>query len=246
VRQRVTIDPLVAGATVLFAAATVALAYVRDIVWLCAAMAGGGMAWVALMSSLNTAAQIAVPAWVRARALAVYLLALQGSMAAGSAVWGAVAAHMGVTTALLWAACGLIVGLAVIEHYRIGGEAVDLTPSLHWPEPTMASAPRPEDGPVLVTVDYRIDPRQAQDFAAAMRELRLVRQRDGAMYWGLFRDGADPSRYTEIFLVESWVEHLRQHTRVVIADRAVEQRVHAFHIGDRPVVSHLISAYAAE
>ena len=82
--------------------------------------------------------------------------------------------------------------------------------------------------------------------AAAMRELSLVRQRDGAMYWGLFRDGADPSRYTEIFLVESWAEHLRQHTRVVIADRAVEQPVHAFHIGDRPVVSHLISAYAAK
>src|SRR5206468_5717520 len=120
-------------------------------VWLCAAMVGGGMAWIALMSSFNTAAQTAVPAWVRARALAVYLLVFQGSMAAGSAVWGAVAAQMGVTTALLWAACGLVVGLAVIGHYRIGGEVVDLTPSLHWPEPTMAGAPRPEDGPVLVT-----------------------------------------------------------------------------------------------
>jgi len=247
VRQRITIDLLLTGATILFAAVTLALAYVREFVWLCVAMAGGGIAWIALMSSFNTAVQTAVPAWVRARALAVYLLVSQGGLAAGSAVWGAVAAYVGTTTALLWAACGLILGLAVTGYYRIGEEAVDVTPSLHWPEPTMTSVPRSEDGPVLVTIEYRIDPRQARDFTAAMQDLGVVRRRDGAMYWELFRDGADPRRYLEIFLTESWVEHLRQHTRVVIADRAVEQRVRSFHVGDGPViVSHFISAYAAE
>ena len=247
VRQRITIDLLLTGATILFAAVTLALAYVREFVWLCVAMAGGGIAWIALMSSFNTAVQTAVPAWVRARALAVYLLVSQGGLAAGSAVWGAVAAYVGTTTALLWAACGLILGLAVTGYYRIGEEAVDVTPSLHWPEPTMTSVPRSEDGPVLVTIEYRIDPRQARDFTAAMQDLGVVRRRDGAMYWELFRDGADPHRYLEIFLTESWVEHLRQHTRVVIADRAVEQRVRSFHVGDGPViVSHFISAYAAE
>src|SRR5713101_788903 len=247
VRQRVTVDLLLTGATILFAAVTLALAYVREFVWLCAAMAGGGIAWITLMSSFNTAVQTAVPAWVRARALAAYLLVSQGGLAAGSAVWGAVAAHVGTTTALLGATCGLILGLAVTGYYRIGEEAVDVTPSLHWPEPTMTSAPRPEDGPVLVTIEYRIDPHHARDFAAAMQDLRAVRRRDGAMYWELFRDGADPRRYLEIFLTESWVEHLRQHTRVVIADRAVEQRVRSFHVGDGPVVvSHFISAYATE
>jgi MFS family permease len=247
VRQRITVDLLLTGATILFAAVTLALAYVREFVWLCAAMAGGGIAWITLMSSFNTAVQTAVPAWVRARALAAYLLVSQGGLAAGSAVWGAVATHVGTTTALLWATCGLIFGLAVTGYYRIGGEAVDVTPSLHWPEPTMMSAPRPEDGPVLVTIEYRIDPHHARDFAAAMQDLRVVRRRDGAMYWELFRDGADLHRYLEIFLTESWAEHLRQHTRIVIADRAVEQRVRSFHIGNGPVVvSHFISAYAAE
>jgi MFS family permease len=247
VRQRITVDLLITGATVLFAVVTIALAYVREFAWVCITMAGGGIAWITLMSSFNTAAQTAVPAWVRARALAVYLLVSQGGLAAGSAVWGTVAAHVGVTTALLLAACGLVIGLAVTGYYRIGGEAVDLTPSLHWPEPTMTSAPRPEDGPVLVTIEYCIDPHLAQDFAVAMQDLSLVRRRDGAMYWGLFRDGADPCRYMEIFLTESWAEHLRQHTRVVIADRAVEQRVRSFHIGNGPVVvSHFISAYATE
>lgn len=247
VRQWITVDLLLTGATILFAAVTLTLAYVREFVWLCVAMAGGGIAWITLMSSFNTAVQTAVPAWVRARALAMYLLVSQGGLAAGSAVWGAVAGHMGTTTALLWATCGLILGLAVTGYYRIGGEAVDVTPSLHWPEPTMMSAPRPEDGPVLVTIEYRIDPHHARDFAAAMQDLSVVRRRDGAMYWELFRDGADLHRYLEIFLTESWAEHLRQHTRVVIADRVMEQRVRSFHVGDGPVVvSHFISASATE
>ena len=247
VRQRITVDPLVAGATVLFAAVTVALAYVQGFAWLCVAMAGGGIAWISLMSSFNTAVQTSVPAWVRARALAVYLLVSQGGLAVGSALWGAVATHVGTATALLWAACGLILGLAVTGYYRIGGEAVDVTPSLHWPEPTMTGAPRPEDGPVLVTIEYRIDPRHAREFAAALRDLGVVRRRDGAMYWELFRDGADPRRYMEIFLTESWAEHLRQHTRVLIADRALEQRARSFQVGGDPVVvSHFISASATE
>jgi quinol monooxygenase YgiN len=199
------------------------------------------------VSSFNTAVQTSVPAWVRARALAVYLLVSQGGLAVGSALWGAVATHVGTATALLWAACGLILGLAVTGYYRIGGEAVDVTPSLHWPEPTMTGAPRPEDGPVLVTIEYRIDPRHAREFAAALRDLGVVRRRDGAMYWELFRDGADPRRYMEIFLTESWAEHLRQHTRVLIADRALEQRARSFQVGGDPVVvSHFISASATE
>ena len=100
---------------------------------------------------------------------------------------------------------------------------------------------------MLVTIECRIDPRRARDFAAAMQDLGVVRRRDGAMYWELFRDRADLHRYLEIFLTESWAEHLCQHTRVVIADRAVEQRVRSFQVGDGPVViSHFISASGRE
>src|SRR5262249_12143972 len=102
-------------------------------------------------------------------------------------------------------------------------------------------------GPVMVSVEYRIDPEQSVEFAAAMRDLSIQRRRDGAFQWHLFQDLADPSRYLETFLVESWAEHMRQHERVTVGDRRAEERVDSFHIGDKPpVVSHMISAYGQD
>jgi hypothetical protein len=75
-----------------------------------------------------------------------------------------------------------------------------------------------------------------------MREVRLERLQDGALRWELFHDSADPSRYVETFLVESWVEHLRQHERVTLADREAEARARALHRGPTPVAaSHLVA-----
>ncbi|MDW8365982.1 MAG: MFS transporter [Abditibacteriales bacterium] len=242
VQRKLAVDWLVASATVLFAAVMLTLAYVRHFAWLCAVMIVGGAAWIALMSSLNVAAQTSVPSWVRARALAVYLLVFQGGMAAGSILWGAVAARGGISFSLLCAAIGLVAGLATITRYRLTSAQTDLTPSMHWQEPVVVSPFNLEQGPVLVIIAYRIDPARAHDFVLAMRDLRLERLRDGAIRWDLFRDAADPGRYVETFILESWVEHLRQHERVTVADRAVQERVHTFHVGDTPpTVSHLLS-----
>lgn len=135
--------------------------------------------------------------------------------------------------------------LTVIRRYPLNGvEELDLTPSAHWPEPVMVVKPQPEDGPVLVTVQYRIDPLQARDFTFAMQPVREQRLRDGALRSGLYSDPADPSRYFETFVIESWAEHLRQHKRVTVSDRIAEDRARAFHIGEEPpVMSHFISAH---
>lgn len=246
VRRSVSLDRLVAGATLLFATVTVMLATQRSILLLSAVMIVGGAAWITLISSFNTAAQMAVPAWVRARALAVYLLIFQGGMAGGSLLWGAVAARAGVSLALTGAALGLVVGLAAALRYRLeSGEALDLAPSLHWSDPVTAIDLRPEQGPVLVTVEYHIDPQQAPAFTAALAELGRVRRRDGAFRWEVFCDVANPRRYIELFFVDSWAEHLRQHTRMTNADRAIETRVRSFHLGDdAPTVSHLVAPRA--
>jgi predicted MFS family arabinose efflux permease len=242
-RRRFLVEPLVVGATVVFAAATLALAHLRGLVSLCAAMMAGGMAWTTLMSSLNATVQLVLPAWVRARGLAMFMLVFMGGMATGSALWGAAAARLGTPAALTAAAVGLFIGLTAVKRYPLASaEGLDLSPSMHWPEPSVVVEPRPEEGPVLVMVEYRIDPARAHEFALAMRAIRRERLRDGALRWGLFRDPASPPRYVEIFTVASWVEHMRQHARVTIADREAEAHAYAFHIGDGPpVVSHLVA-----
>ena len=245
VRQRVSTDRLLVGATILYAIATLALAYLNNLVLVCIALVAGGVAWIAMMSSLNAAAQLAVPAWVQARSLGVYQLVFQGGIAAGSAVWGIIAEHFGNSTALLGASIGLILGLAAALRYRlICAEKLDLTPSSHWSEPNVVIELRPDDGPVLITVEYYIDSKQHQKFAKAMHEVSISRRRDGAIRWGLFHDTAIFNRYLETFVVESWAEHLRQHERVTVADRAAQERASSFHIGETPpVVSHLIYAH---
>jgi len=95
---------------------------------------------------------------------------------------------------------------------------------------------------VLVTIAYEIEPAQAADFVSAMREVKSIQQRNGAVRWGLFVDPAQPTRYLETFLVESWAEHMRQHARVTMEDRIVQDRATSFHLGPgEPVVTHLIA-----
>jgi hypothetical protein len=107
--------------------------------------------------------------------------------------------------------------------------------------------PEAEQGPVLVTVEYRIDPQRAAEFTSAMLELGRFRRRDGAVDWGLFEDVAEHGRYLETFVVESWGEHLRQHERTTMADRHILERANSFHVHEGPPhVAHLLYAYHQE
>ena len=244
IKRKFSLDRLVTGATVVFAVATAALAFVQNVFLVGAAMVAGGIAWIALMSSFNAAAQTAAPEWVRARALAVYLIVFQGGMAVGSILWGALATRMGIRAALLVAVFGLIAGLMLITRYRLaGGEKIDLTPSLHWPEPRMVVGLQLEGGPLLVEVEYFIESERAHEFTKAMDEVRRERLRDGALRWELFTDSVNPNRFVETFLLESWLEHMRQHERVTRSDRKAEELARAFHIGTgTPKIVHLIHA----
>jgi MFS family permease len=248
IRSRSSTESLAVGATIAFAVVTGALAQVRHFGWLCVVMIAGGAVWIMLMASFNVATQMTVPSWVRARALALYLLTFQGGMAGGSLIWGSLAQHGGISLALWCAAGGLIVGLSATAWYPLTeSEELDLTPSSHWPEPVLAIAPDPEEGPVLVMVEYRIRPDQSQDFTQAMHAVREQRLRDGAFRSGLYRDPADPSRYLETFVVESWAEHLRLRERMTVSDRIVEERARDFHIGRRPpAVSHYVYAHTSD
>jgi MFS family permease/quinol monooxygenase YgiN len=245
-RSRLSSDGLVTAGSLVFAAACAGMAFLRSLWLLSPVFAAAGVAWIAVLSTLNVSAQRASPGWVRARALAVYLLVLQAGIAAGSFVWGLVATQRDLATAFCAAGVGLVLGTFVLSRVRLADlETLDLTPTHHWPDPKVVGAPDPESGPVVVEVEYRIDPARAAEFVRAARALEPMRRRDGAVQWWLLRDTDDPARYVEIFAVETWAEHLRQHDRVSAADREIEERVQALHVGpSRPVGRHLLAAEA--
>jgi len=242
-RAGFAVETLLAASTVTLALVIAAIARVPSLAVGCLVTFAGGAAWLLFLSILNVTAQTSVPGWVRARAIAAYLVIFFGAMSAGSAGWGWLAGRIGIPNAMAVAAAAMVAGLAMRRRFPVvGGEGADLAPDVHWPAPRVVGAIGYDRGPVLVTLDYRIDPERAREFSLAMEDVRVIRERDGALLWGLFVDAADPSRYVESFLVDSWVEHLRQHERTTVADRAILQRVRCFHIGsDGPVVSHLIA-----
>jgi len=241
-RRRYSIDVIVAGGSLIWAGAAVSLAFAGRFPVLCATLAIGGMGWITLMSNLNAAAQTALPSWVRARGLAFYILAFQGGFALGGVLWGSVASATDLRTTLLLSAAGVTMGLLTIRKHRLDAAvAGDVTTSLHWPTPRLYQEPSAEDGPVLVTVEYLVPREAGEAFVADARRFERLRRRDGALQWGLFRDLEDPRRWLETFLVESWAEHMRQHGRHTVADRAIEQRALRHLVaGETPKVSHLM------
>lgn len=243
-RARLTADRLVLAASLVTAAVMVALPF-ATVALAALLMLIAGVAWIAVLAPLNIAAQVALPAWVRARGLSVYLAVMSGGLALGSPAWGFVAERLGIPWALVLAAACLAVAAVLTMPWRLPlGHEPDLSPSRHWPAPTVGIADLEEErGPVMVEVEYRVPPARSDDFARALARLGRTRRRDGAIYWSHFIDAADPSRHLEIFVSENWLDHLRQHERVTVADRVIQDEVRAYHTGPEPPrVSHYVAA----
>jgi MFS family permease len=202
-----------------------------------------GASWIAALATMSVSAQVALPDWVRGRGLALYTTVFFGCLTLGSAVWGEVAVLVGLPAAHFLAAAGAVAAIALTWHWKLQtGAGIDLTPSMHWPAPLTTQDIAQDRGPVLVTVEYRIRPQDRDAFLEAMAKLEHERRRDGAYRWGIFEDAAEAGRMVETFLVESWMEHLRQHERVTNADRVLQEAVRKFHLTGAPKVTHLIAA----
>ena len=236
-------DRLVAAATLATAAATGLFAVARGPAAAVAASLIAGSSWIAAVSSLNVSAQVALPDWVRARGLAMYVTVMFGALTLGSAMWGELASIAGVPAALMLAAAGGVVMIPLTWRWKLQtGAGVDFSPSMHWPAPITLHAIEPDRGPVLVTIEYHIDPKNREPFLRAIGRYAKERFRDGAYDWGIYEDTAKEGRFIETFLSDSWLEHLRQHQRVTKADHALEQTIGRFQIGGPPRTTHLISA----
>jgi len=197
-----------------------------------------------LVSSFNVAAQEASPIWVRARALGAYLVVYQGGTAIGSLVWGVVASRLGDPLAMVLAALGAVLGLAAgLRWHLADSEKQDLRP-WHVSVPRLLIEPSLQEGPVIVQVEYCVDPHRAEDFLRAMHEVRRMRERDGAFGWFLACDPSDAQRHIEAFMAESWVDYLRQLERMTNADHATEDHARSFHLGSvPPTVTPLIAEH---
>jgi len=253
-REKISVEWHFFGATILFATVMILLATSYDFIFLIGVMFAAGIAWIIVMASLNVSMYKANPKWVGARSLATYMTIFQGGLAAGSVIWGSVAANFDVRTALIIAAIGLGLGLLTGLKFKlisdVQSKSIKTSASMYWSSPTMLFEPNLEEGPVLVKIEYKIDKEHQQqnnknilnDFLISLRDLSKIRKRDGAIHWGVYRDGKDPNIFVESFVVESWAEHLRQHERLTAADIEIQNKVRRFHVGDKPpVVTHYVA-----
>jgi MFS family permease len=173
-----------------------------------------GMAWLITLTTLNAAAQLSLPRWVRARGLSVYLLVATGSQAIGAYAWGALATRAGLDVSLLGSAVALgvvVLSVAVLPLQPSTGK-LDLEVSHAWPTPTLMFEPCPDDGPVLVAVRYHVPAENFENFVQSMGNVRRSRLRTGGHSWRLYHSVGQPDIFLERFTVASWSEFERQRT----------------------------------
>jgi MFS family permease len=235
-------DRLVASGTLGTAAALVLYGLAREPVTAVLASVIAGVSWIAVIATLNVSAQVALPEWVRARGLAMSVTVMFGAMTLGSALWGQIAAYADLPIAHFAAVAGAVLAIPLTWRWKLStGARLDLTPSLAWPPPLTVHEVEHDRGPVLVSVEYRIDPKNRDAFLIAVRKLEHGRRRDGAYRWGIYEDAASEGRFLETFVLESWLEHLRQHERATNADRVVQAAVNRFHESGEPKVTHYLA-----
>jgi MFS family permease len=209
------------------------------------ASAMAGVSWMGGLSSLNVSALVALPEWVRGRGSAIYVTVMFGALTLGSLVWGAAASSFGLAPALLVAAGGGAIAVLAQRRWKLQASAdLDLSPALHWAPAVTGADFDPTRGPVLVTVTYHIDPKNREPFLKALEDFGRERRRDGAYRWQVYEDPATQGRFVETFLSDSWLDHLRHHERVTKADRALQEALLRFQIGDAPETTHFVAAHS--
>lgn len=247
IARRFSRDTVVWATAIIVVGATAALAPLHSVALACATLSIAGAAWTIAMSTLNVAAQLSVPEWVQGRALSIYQMIVQGGMAGGGVLWGYVAERFSLPAALVAGAIATMLAMVARFRFKLAADAeLDFDPAPR-PMPETTFEIDPDSGPVLITIEYLIDPARAAGFEQASRALREIRRRDGATFWGMFFDAAAPGRFVEYFAVESWLEHLRQHQRFTASDLPIIEQVFSFHIGAAPpLVRHQISAQSID
>jgi hypothetical protein len=240
--QKYSLTRVVTAAMLFWVMATTLLASAQHTALAVIGTSAAGAAWVGVLASLSAGTQSAAPAWVRARAVAMNLLAVQASLAIGSVVWGAIASYWDTRVALLAAASVMMVLMFVNRRVRVRmGVEADVTPGAQLPDLAIPVEPRPDDGPVLIQIEYRVDAENRDAFLRAIRRIGPTRRRNGAASWRVFRDIGDDGRFVERYILDSWAEYVRLRARMTMADRKLQEEVAQYQRTDVPIgVSRLL------
>jgi MFS family permease len=243
-RFKVSVESLITGSIGLLAIVIFAMGYLRDFAILCIIMGIGGVAYITIISKFYTIGIKSAPKWIGARVLAVYLLILNGGLAVGSVIWGSMANTLGIQITLSVASLALGVTILAKKRYNTTLlDELDFTPSGdHWSLPPDLSIDLPQnDNQVLITIDYKIDPKLSNEFEKSVRELGRILKSEGMAYWELFQDTADIGHYVEIRIADTWTDHMRQHERVTKNVQIMEDKIRLLlKDGPKPIVSHYI------
>lgn len=246
-RRRVELAALAAASKALFALAMLAAALSAQLVLVCLALTAGGMAWMAMLATLNAATQTSVPLWIRARATAMHNASSLGSFALGSVVWGALADMASLPASLCTAAACLLLSIALQRQFplRLGTDSETTIAQGHAPV-QVVDEPDFEAGPVAVEIIYLVRPADAGPFLETVQPLADLRRRNGATFWRIYKDLGQPGRYVERFIVASWGDYLRQRERQTLAIQQLEAAARSFQVPELPVVTrHYLAERAA-
>ncbi len=242
-RKLMNTDQLLTAAAIVFGIgiSLTALVPVHSLALLTLAVCGA--AWITVMTCSQMSAQTALPHWVRSRGIAIFQMFFMGSLAIGPVVWGSVTELTSIRTALLTAAVGVVVATLYTRRWPVSGnDKLDHTPSQHWQKPDLQIAVEPDQGPVMITVRYHVEPAKLAEFTQEMQLLGTARRRDGATFWQLFEDAQNPGQYLETYVVHSWLDHLRQHERITRNDAQTQNRIRSLVVaGTEPVVNQYIA-----
>jgi len=228
-------DQLIQVGFLIYAIGTLILSLTKNYYIACASMILTGFSWMTVSSILITAAQQAIPSWIRGRALSIYLMAQYGSMAIGSMTWGVLANLLSISWALFIASIGLIISTFMTQVFTLAKiKEIDHTPYTEAQLSVSQDQLDSDLGPIMVNVEYKISMDELPGFIKVMRKMRRIRLREGAFFWKLFKDAQTNGRYIECFMSESWIEHLRLNQHISVSDFKVQERAAAFHHGNKP------------
>ena len=201
-----------------------------------------GLSWIMALPTFSVIAQFSLPNWVKGRGMALYTTIIFGAMALGSAFWGQLAKYIGISWTHYFSAVGMLISLVLIKRWKLHRDNdIDLTPSNHWRNPEISFEVENNEGPVLITIQYFVLNECRGQFLQDLKVLSRQRIRTGAYKWHIFEDLEKENVFLEIFLVETWLEHLRQHERIIRHDLILKERINTY-LSQKPVlVTHYIA-----